>query len=259
MTVQVIAGPPASGKTEWLIGTIQDQFRSGPQAKVTVILPAHAQENQFRQRLASQGGYFGVEILNLTKYCRMLLDKHHRLFKEATFSMKQRQINDSIVEMLGREAMGELATIAGMPGFKSVLVDRFSQLMLAGVHPDDSRFSPFCEADPQLATILALYGSYWQRCWQSGWLDGDWLVAFTLGLLEKSEIQPELRSLIVVDGFEHFNPVHLRLLQSLEPACQRMLISLPLEVGNASLVYARPQSHTGPSAGKLPKYGSEFT
>lgn len=242
MTVEILASRPASGKTEWLVSTIQEQYRSDPHAKITVILPAYAQEQQFKQRLVRRGGYFGIQILNLTRYCRTLLDHQRRLFKEAPFSMKQRLLNDSILELVSQEMLADLSRIADLPGFRSVVFERFSQLMLAGIQPDDKCLATFCNNDPQLAAIMRLYSNYWQRCWQFGWLDRDWLVPFTVNLLEKTEIQPQPLSLLIVDGFEHFNPAHLRLLQVLAPNCKRLIISLPLEPGNESAIYVRPQA-----------------
>lgn len=242
MPVQLIASPPASGKTEWLIDTIQEQSRTDPRSRVTVILPAHAQVQQFRKRLAFFGRTFGVEILNLTQYCRKLLNQHRRLFKAATYSIKHHLINESILELLERESLGNLARIATMPGFKNVMFDRFSQLIRSGIEPDDERLLMFSENDAQLAALLSLYSGYWHRCRSTGWMDADWLVAFTAGLLDKAEIQPSRMRLLVVDGFEYFNPAQLRLLKALEPACDRLVISLPLEIGNASLVYERART-----------------
>ncbi|HEX6386972.1 MAG TPA: PD-(D/E)XK nuclease family protein [Anaerolineae bacterium] len=225
MSVRLFLAPAAAGKTQYCVDYIRGARREEPLAPIWVIVPDAAQARAFRQRLAEAGGAFNVHVATFsTMYAEVLVlagDALPRL-DEPVLHRLLRVIIDELV------ASGRLTyyvPLQDKPGFFQALRGLIRELKRARVEPD-ALAAAVADAGPRLAELALIYGRYQQWLQQEGWADDEgrgWLAEIALGQ------QPDLCAgwrLLVVDGFDEFNPTQLQVLHRLGQQVQETLATL---------------------------------
>ena len=224
----LITGPAGSGKTEAAIDAILDVRLFRPFSAVWVLLATGQQIHAFRERLLARSTdavQFGVEFFDFETLYARILD---------LLGDPQRQVEDtSRYQILrhvtaGLQARGELelfGEIAQMPGFIGLLAGLIHELKQGLVQPD--AFSQVADSfgakDRDLARMYAGYQDFLRDQNLVDRHGAGWLA---VEHLERGDRLPVPLDLLVVDGFDQFNCVHVRLLTALAGQVPQTVLTL---------------------------------
>jgi ATP-dependent helicase/nuclease subunit B len=232
VTVEILLAPAGGGKTAHAISRIRELRASDPLAPIWVALPNQPQVAAFRQRLARAGGALNVEAGTFYRlYADVLAraDAHALSTVEGPtprlFDAVQHRLLRTIVDRLCAEGhLRHYAPLRDKPGFIRALRTLIQELKRARVHRDD--FAAAASQPPRLSELAAVYAAYQDWLVTSGWTDAEgqgWLTARAL------ECDPSLYAdlaLLVVDGFDEFNPTQLEVLRLLASRASDVMVTL---------------------------------
>lgn len=237
MPAQLLLAPAARGKTHYAIQRIREIIAAEPLAPVTVILPNQRRVAEFRRRLAEAGGALGVELHTFhTLYAEILTRAGQP--RPRLLDPLQVRLLRAIVDQLHQEGrLQHYAPLRTKPGFIAALRAAIEELKRARIEPDDFSSAVSGMGD-NLTEIAAIYTAYQEWLLQENWADPEgqgWLAALAL------DADPQLESglrLVVVNGFDEFNPTQLGVLALLTQRAAQTLVTL---TGEAS-TEAQPKS-----------------
>jgi ATP-dependent helicase/nuclease subunit B len=225
VSVQLLRAPAAAGKTAYCITRIQTLRRENPLAAIWVILPNGANVAAFRRRLANAGGAIGVRLGTFYALYEELLAQAGQLVARLDEPVIHHLLREVAAELHAAGALEFFAGIHTLPGFRRALHAALQELKRARITPEQ-----FAAAGrgrgARLEELARLYAAYQQRLLDSDWADGEgqgWLAALAL------EHDPDLARdwrLLVVDGFDEFNPTQLEALRLLAARAPETLITL---------------------------------
>jgi len=231
MSVRLFLAPAGGSKTAHAIVLIRDLRSADPFAPVQVVVPNFSQMTAFRRRLAQAGGCLGVEVGTFYRlYADVLAcagTPAPRLFDPVQHRLLRAIVDRSCEE--GR--LRHYAPLRDKPGFVRALRTLIQELKRARVHRDDFT-AVLADQPPRLAELATIYAAYQDWLVTSGWTDAEgqgWLAAQAL------ECDPALYAdlaLLVVDGFDEFNPTQLEVLRLLAHRAAETVITL---TGDASI------------------------
>lgn len=225
MSTQLLLAPAGHGKTRRAIQVIQETLAAQPLAPVTVILPNQIRAAEFRRRLAAAGGALGVRLFTFhTLYAELLARAGQP--KARLLDPVQVRLLRLIVERLWTEGnLPHYAPLRAKPGFVIAVRQLIQELKRARIEPQD-----FTQAvvgmGARLEEIAAIYAAYQDWLLREDWADPEgqgWLAA--LALAADSQLEGGLR-LLVVNGFDEFNPTQLGVLALLSQRADETLITL---------------------------------
>jgi len=222
---KLLLAPAGAGKTAHAIARIRRLRASRPLAPVWVLLPNFPQVAAFRRRLARAGGALGVET---GAFYRLYADALAYAGEPAPrlFEPVQHRLLRAIVDRLCDEGrMRHYAPLRDKPGFVRALSALIQELKRARVHRDELD-AAVADQPPRLAELAAVYAAYQGWLVTNGWTDAEgqgWLAALEL------ERHPHLYAdlaLLIVDGFDEFNPTQLEVLRLLADRAAETLVIL---------------------------------
>ncbi len=240
MPTDLILAPVGSGKTERALEALMDAVQQQPFAQVWVLLPSRRQEDAFRQRLAERGNriYFNVSFFNFYTLYARLLDMVGQPQRELDNTARLRLLRGILSDL--REA-GQLQIydrIAETPGFVRLMADFIYELKQNVIYPNDFAAAARNEKDQEIALIYNEYQNILQQ-YQLVDREGE-------GWLALAQVRDEYAvatdvSLLLVDGFDQFNPLQAQLLALLSSRARKTLVTLPVVPGRESTVGRRFQ------------------
>jgi ATP-dependent helicase/DNAse subunit B len=238
MTARLLLAPAGRGKTHHAIDRIRATLAAEPLAPVAVILPNQIRLAEFRSRLAASGGALGVELFTFhTLYAELLAragEPKARLSDPARIHLLR-----AIVDRLCDEGrLRHYAPLRRKPGFVAALRDTIEELKRARVQPD-AFFSAVMGLGPRLEELAAVYGAYQDWLLREDWVDPEgqgWLAA--IALEKRADLGREIR-LLVVNGFDEFNPTQLGVLTLLARRARETLITLSGDPARPRLAHRR--------------------
>ena len=224
MSSRVLLAPAGHGKTRYCTIRIQE-VRAQALAPVWVILPNQAQVAAFRRRLAEEGGALGVQPGTFyTFYAEILAQAGQPIPR--LFDPVQHRLLRAIVDRLYEEGhLRHYAPLRDKPGFVRFLRTLVRELKRARVHRDDL-IAAVAGGEERLTELAAIYAGYQDWLVQTGWMDAEgqgWLAALAL------ENDPGLGrdlQLLIVDGFDEFNPTQLEVLRLLADRAAETIVTL---------------------------------
>ncbi|MCK4315084.1 MAG: hypothetical protein KAX24_04870, partial [Anaerolineae bacterium] len=238
MPAEKLLAPAGGGKTAYAISRVRRLRASAPLAPVWVVLPNFPQVAGFRRRLARAGGALGVEVGTFYRFYADVLARAGTLALSEAEGLAPR-LDDAVQHRLLRAIVDRLcdegrlqhyAPLRDKPGFIRGLRTLIQELKRARVHRD-SFTAAVADQPPRLAELAAVYAAYQDWLVTSGWTDAEgqgWLAALAL------ERDPTLYAdlaLLIVDGFDEFNPTQLEVLRLLAGRAAETFITL---TGDAS-------------------------
>lgn len=239
MPPHLLLAPAASGKTEHCITRIQAVRQSNPLAPIWVILPNNANVVAFRRRLANAGGAIGVHLGTFYSLYEELLAEAGQLVARLDEPVISHLLREVAVELHKAGVLNFFANIHTLPGFHRALHGAIQELKRARIDPID--FTRLVEGrSARLEELARLYAAYQERLLSSDWADGEgqgWLAALAL---ENDANLARGWSLLVVDGFDEFNPTQLAVLRLLAARADETFITL---TGDASPERSRRTAH----------------
>ncbi len=225
MTIKLLLAPAGGGKTAYAISRIRELRTSAPLAPVWVVLPNFPQVAGLRRRLARAGGTLGVEIGTFYRLYADILARAGTLAPRLDDAVQHRLLRAIVDRLCDEDRLHHYAPLRDKPGFIRALRTLIQELKRARVHRDDFT-AAVADQPPRLAELAAVYAAYQDWLVTSGWTDAEgqgWLAALAL------ERDPALYAglaLLVVDGFDEFNPTQLEVLHLLAGRVTETLITL---------------------------------
>lgn len=231
MSVNLLLTPAAHGKTRYAIQLIQDALATEPLAPITVLLPNQIRVAGFRRRLAVAGGALGVNLVTFHTLYTEILARTGKPRARLLDPVQVRLLR-AIVDRLYLEGqLRHYAPLRAKSGFIAALRTIIEELKRARIEPGDFS-SALAGTDARLQEIAAVYSSYQEWLLKQDWADAEgqgWLAA--LALAADPQLERGLR-LLVVDGFDEFNPTQLGVLTLLAQRAVRTLITLTGDLEN---------------------------
>jgi ATP-dependent helicase/DNAse subunit B len=228
MFTDLVLAPVGAGKTEKLLDTLVRTVQEQPFAPIWVLLPTSRQEDAFRQRLAEQGSrvYFNVNFFNFYTLYARLLDMAGQPQRQLDDTARLRLLRQILTELKSTGQLSVYGGIADTPGFVRIVADFIYELKQNVIRPE--AFSEVAAVGRAKDRDLALIYSEYQNTLQRNQLvdkEGE-------GWLALDEVDRRLKigreiALLLVDGFDQFNPLQSQLLALLSSRVQRSLITLP--------------------------------
>ncbi len=229
MPTDLVLAPVGAGKTERLLDTLVRTVREQPFAPIWVLLPTSRQEDAFRQRLAEQGSrvYFNVNFFNFYTLYARLLDMAGQPQRQLDDTARLRLLRQILTDLKSTGQLPVYGGIADTPGFVRIVADFIYELKQNVIKPEV--FSEVAAVGRAKDRDLAQIYSEYQNTLQKNQLvdrEGEgWLA------LDEVERKPKIGreiALLLVDGFDQFNPLQYQLLALLSTRVQQSLITLPL-------------------------------
>jgi ATP-dependent helicase/nuclease subunit B len=238
MTPRLLIAPAASGKTQYAIVRLRAVKASDPFAPVTIILPNQLQLAEFRRRLAQSGGAIGAELLTFHMLYAELLTRVDQRRARLTDPLQIRLLRHIVDQLCDAGRLPYYAALRDKPGFIALLRDTLEELKRARVFPI-AFHGAVIGLGPRLEELAAIYTAYQDWLQREDWADAEgqgWLAAIAL------EDHPALGTdtrLLIVTGFDEFNPTQLGVLTILAQRAQETLITLTGDLSRPRLVHRR--------------------
>jgi ATP-dependent helicase/DNAse subunit B len=231
MPVHLLISPPATGKTRACLDQISAAYQNAPFAGVWVLVPDQLQANQFRQRLADIGKVYPARIATFSELHGEILERAGRTLPTGVGSsvMLHRLLQEVVRSLCQADRLAYYGPICNLPGFTLEVRDRIAELKRALVTPErlNAAAESHHQANPGLGDLAQIYSAYQARLQNLGWADQEGLSWLAYEALSNDNNLMNDLALLVVDGFDNFNPAQMRLLQALAARCAETWISLP--------------------------------
>jgi ATP-dependent helicase/nuclease subunit B len=227
MPACLLLAPTGHGKTEHALNRIRAVRAGEPLAPLWVILPKQIQVRAFGQRLGATGGALGVELGTFYRFYAELLARSGQPSARLPDSVLHRLLLRLVNRLADDGTLRHYATLRGRAGFALLLRGLFQELKEARIQRAAFETAT-AGASPRLAELATLYAAYqdWLTRRGSNWMDAEgqgWLAA--LALEHEPALVADLR-LLVVDGFDQFNPTQLAVLALLVDRAAETVITL---------------------------------
>ena len=225
MSPHLLLAPAASGKTAQCIARLRELNRADPLAPLWVVVPNGANVIAFRRRLGDAGGALNVHICTFYSLYAELLAQAGQLVASLDEPILYRLLRDIAAEMQSAGTLNFFASIHTTPGFARALHSSIQELKRARVMPEELT-TQVQGRGARLEELARLYAAYQQRLRASDWADAEgqgWLAA--LALENDANLARGWR-LLVVDGFDEFNPTQLAVLKLLSARADETLVTL---------------------------------
>jgi ATP-dependent helicase/DNAse subunit B len=225
MHPRLILAPASSGKTTHLVQHIRRVKAASPLAPVLVVVPNLLQAAGFQRRLAADGGAPGIEILTFHNLYAEILARAGQPIAALLDPVQIRLLRAIVDELCADNRMRYYAALRTRPGFILALRNAIQELKRARVFPEV--FSVAVQGlGARLEELATVYTAYqdWLQAQHLADLEGrGWLAAIALD--ETPTLGTDLR-LLVITGFDEFNPTQLSVLSLLARRAGETLISL---------------------------------
>jgi ATP-dependent helicase/nuclease subunit B len=226
MAATLCPAPPASGKTQWAVNRIGEVLKAERLAVVWVIVPDRLQAHAFRSRLALGGGALGAQVGTFGDVYSEVLERAGVPTPVVSNAVTQRLLQTVLDELARAGRLEHYQPLARSRGFAHTLRERFAELKRARVTPEEFLLQVRGE-DPGLGELSLIYQAYQARLHQLRWADPEGVSWLAVEALERN---PRLLAdwrLVVLDGFDDFNPTQLKALELLGQQAAELLVTLP--------------------------------
>jgi ATP-dependent helicase/DNAse subunit B len=237
MGLRILIAAARGGKTEWAV--TQSRKRAvGLLNSPYVLLPSRTQVDDFKQRLANQGGAMGVYLGTFRDLSQEILD-----LSDANLIVISETAQIKLLQsVLDNLPLNYFKRIKHKPGFAQTLLAIVRELEAGMIDP-----ASFLSAaqkltqDGRLEELALVYQEYRGLLLKNSWVDPTGLAWMAVDILvDQPDIYPEWDSLIV-DGFDDLSPVQLELIISLSQIFPDVTVTITGAGGGTarSLVHKR--------------------
>ncbi len=230
MSPRILLAPAGQGKTHHCIARIHEIRTEAPLTPIWVILPNQAQVVAFRRRLAEEGGVLGVQPGTFYTFYAEILARAGQPIPRLLDPVQHRLLRTIVDQLCEEGRLRHYAPLRDKPGFIRLLRALVQELKRARVHRDDF-VAAVADGEERLTELAAIYAEYQDWLVQTGWMDAEgqgWLAA--LALEEHPHLCRDLR-LLIVDGFDEFNPTQLAVLRLLADHAAETIVTLTGSTG----------------------------
>jgi ATP-dependent helicase/DNAse subunit B len=228
MATHLYLAPAGHGKTTYVLECIRQARATNPLTSISVILPNQPQVDAFRARLSAGGGALGVSLSTFYSLYAEVLTWAGRPEPRLPEPVQYRLLRSIVVHLADEARLTHYAPLRDKPGFVTALRVLMEELKRARIRRDDFRQAVHSlpRPEPRLLELAEIYAAYQDWLLDNGWVDLEgqgWLAALAL------ERQPHLGRhlhLLIVDGFDEFNPTQLEVLKLLAERAAETIITL---------------------------------
>jgi len=242
MPTQLLLAPVGAGKTNRVLTALIETLRTERFAKAWALLPTRRQEDAFRQRLIdhdpNQRIYFNVEFFNFYTLYTHLLDIAAFPQRQLDNTARLRLLRQILVDLKRDEELEIYGQIADKPGFIEIVADFIYELKQNLIQPEAFGRAARSLKDRDLSKIYAAYQDK-LRLYDLVDREGEGWLARDI-TRQIPEIGMDV-ALLLVDGFDQFNPLQAQLLALLASRARNALITLPTVPGRENTVGRRFQ------------------
>ncbi len=228
MTAHLYLAPAGHGKTTYVLERIHEARAADPLTPITVILPNQAQVNAFRRRLSAGGGALGVSLGTFYALYPQVLAWAGKPEPRLPEAVQYRLLRSIVIRLTDKGRLPYYAPLRDKPGFVVALRALLEELKRAGIRRDEFRqaIQMLPGRGTRLAELAEIYTAYQDWLLDYNWADTEgqgWLAALTLE--RQLDLGRHLR-LLIVDGFDEFNPTQLAVLKLLAQCATETIITL---------------------------------
>lgn len=241
MACQLLLAPAGHGKTAHCIARIRQVKKENPLAAVWVILPNQPQVIAFRRRLAEAGGAMAVQFGTFYAFYAEILARAGQPAPRLPEPVQHRLVLTLVHRLHRQGSLAHYAPLRAKPGFIIALRNLIQELKRARVWPETLPLAVE-GVGPRLKELAAIYDAYQRWLIDTGWADAEgqgWLAKLAL------EGNPDLCNdlhLLVVDGFDEFNPTQLAVLKLLADRAAGTIVTLTGDAGGSGENELRPRA-----------------
>lgn len=227
--------PSSSAARQHVAGKIEQSRQVDPLTPLRLLLPTGEAIRNLRRCLGSK---LGLQFFQFYGLGRWILDQASRYPVEVSDVLVSRLVQQSLRQMLAQGELTSFEKVWDKPGFIQVLIDWIREMKSQGITPQDvwqQALRSGAKRDYQLALIYQRYQDFLTN---NNNVDPDgllWLAADALSgdaQLARSQVP------FMILGFDHFNPLQIRILQKLAERCGEFSIYLPWDERRSGLSLA---------------------
>lgn len=234
---RLLLAPAVGGKTQSAIRHIRTVLATAPLSTVWAIVPDRNQGASFQRRLAIDGA-LGVRVGTFGDLYAEILAEAAQPFPVTPEPVLHRLVRAAIDEVAEQGRLVYYAPIQRRPGLANVLADLFAELKRSRTTAQQlSRATS--GLGPRLEELAALYEAYQSWLVRLNWSDHEGLGWLAVNALETDSAVAKRLRLVVVDGFDSFNPTQVALLEALAARVGEMLLTLTGDHEMYRLAYRR--------------------
>lgn len=226
MAVHLYVAAAGAGKTAYCLDLARQaasELRMAPRVCVATRL----QEESWRRRIAHTGGAMGVRVFPFDILCRDCLTAARR----AVVTPDAATLYRLVCSVVRRCPLAHFAAIASRPGFIQETQRLIAELKGALVPPDPFALAVSRFGDPPaLRDLAAIYTAYEAALRAENWVDSAGMTGAAIEAAQQETAVGTDWPLLIVDGFDHFEPAKLRLLQQLSGRVGEMIVTLTGEL-----------------------------
>lgn len=247
MTIELLLAPVAAGKTEIALERLLDVTQREPFARVWVLVATKRQQDAFRQRLVDlrheRRAFFNVEFFNFYQLYHRLMNMARQPSYQLDDTARFVLLGSIINQLQTANALTVYAGIAHTPGFVRIMAELIAELKQNMIPWQVFQQVAKVSHSNKDADLALIYQHYQSRLQQYNVVDREgegWLALDVLGRANSAHIGRDV-SLLLVDGYDQFSPLQIKLLQVLTERVGQALITLTRVVGREDTIGRRYQ------------------
>lgn len=223
MASHILIAPPASGKTRACITELQTLFARRPFAQAWVIVRDRQQAAQFRQRLAENGGAMNVRVDTFRDlYLEIIEQSGVHMPPMAGPALNFRMVQAAIQQA----QLSYFSPLRGLPGLTTSMEALIGELQRSLAAPE-AVLAQAAPDRPGHIELARIYRAYLDLLAATGWMSQDGLAGLALHALNTQPTLLNDLDLLIVDGFDWFEPAQRQALQAVANHVPRVFITLP--------------------------------
>ncbi|MHB8192618.1 MAG: PD-(D/E)XK nuclease family protein [Bellilinea sp.] len=227
MPIHLLISPPATGKTQSCLNLVLSVVQNNPLSAIWYLVPDQILADEVRTRFSATGQTVPVRVATFHELTTEILERLGRDLPVAGISMLHRMLQEIIRSLRDAGQIPHYAPISGLPGFINEIRARVAELQLSLVAPQRLTELAQKQSDPGLIDLARIYTAYLAQLLDLGWTDPDGLGKKALEALKSEKKVLTDIALLVVDGFDHFNPAQLQVLEVIASRAEQTWITLP--------------------------------
>ena len=227
MPIHLLISPPATGKTQTCLNLVISAVQNNPLSVIWYLVPDQMQADAVRTRFSTTGQTVPVRVATFYELNTEILERLGCSLPVAGNSMIHRLLQENIRSLYNTGQIPHYAPIADLPGFLNEIRARIAELQLSLVTPQRLTELVQKQFDPGLIDLARIYTEYKAQLLDLGWTDPEGLGKKALEALKPEEKELTDIALMIVDGFDNFNPSQFQVLEVIASRAKQTWITLP--------------------------------
>jgi ATP-dependent helicase/DNAse subunit B len=224
MTTKLILAPSLQSAQRHLIGQIGDLKRDDLAAPAIILVPTEGARQHLSYRL---GNSLNIRIYPFADLGREILDRAGKSIRKANALTIERLVAHLLEEMASKDELTTFKGVHEKSGFIRAAIDWLREMKSQNIRPADvenEAINSGRERDRQLAI---LYHRYQYFLDSRHLVDRLGFVSLAADAIDKESTIEIRDDVLFVIGFDHFNPLELRLLRQLASNLSNIIVYLP--------------------------------